>query len=310
MSARIADQEIQDAKSADLARLTGLKFRRQGNALWACCPFHKEKTPSFKVENGFYKCFGCGASGDAISWVRETEHLNFADAVKRLSNAAAPIRFGGVQVRESVRRDDDGKNIKKRAMAMWEEAQPLAGTHAEKYLRARGIRLPPSPELRFSPRESHRESGLTLPALVARLSDEDGFAAVQRIFLDPVLPKKADVTPNKKTLSKMGYSSIRLRAPKDDRLGIAEGLETSLSAMQIYAIPVWCAVAAHRLSSIQVPDHVRFISIFADPDPTGREQAEKAVIEWEARGKHVELYYPEAHFKGAKEKDFNDVMRA
>src|SRR4051794_34454274 len=54
------------------------------------CPFHDEKTPSFNVNTalGFYKCFGCGASGDAITFVRELEHLDFTDAVEVLARKA------------------------------------------------------------------------------------------------------------------------------------------------------------------------------------------------------------------------------
>jgi DNA primase len=55
------------------------------------CPFHQEKTPSFYVnpDNGFYKCFGCGKAGDAITFVRETEGLTFIEAVETLAK-----RFG------------------------------------------------------------------------------------------------------------------------------------------------------------------------------------------------------------------------
>jgi DNA primase len=54
------------------------------------CPFHDEKTPSFNVNAtlGFYKCFGCSASGDAITFVRELEHLSFAEAVEVLARKA------------------------------------------------------------------------------------------------------------------------------------------------------------------------------------------------------------------------------
>jgi DNA primase len=54
------------------------------------CPFHDEKTPSFNVNValGFYKCFGCGASGDAITFVREVDHLSFSDAVEVLARKA------------------------------------------------------------------------------------------------------------------------------------------------------------------------------------------------------------------------------
>lgn len=57
-----------------------------GSRLKGLCPFHNEKTPSFNVDpdKGFYKCFGCGKAGDIISFVRETEQLNFTEAVEAL----------------------------------------------------------------------------------------------------------------------------------------------------------------------------------------------------------------------------------
>ncbi len=62
-------------------------LRRAGGArLKGLCPFHNEKTPSFHVDTdkGFYKCFGCGKAGDAITFVRETEQLGFTEAVEAL----------------------------------------------------------------------------------------------------------------------------------------------------------------------------------------------------------------------------------
>ena len=52
------------------------------------CPFHDEKTPSFSVNptNGYYHCFGCGESGDAIGFVRKMEGLSFPEAIERLAS--------------------------------------------------------------------------------------------------------------------------------------------------------------------------------------------------------------------------------
>jgi DNA primase len=68
-----------------------VKLQRRGRSLTGLCPFHKEKTPSFHVnpERGFYHCFGCGVSGDAIKFVQETQGLPFVDAVRDLAE-----RFG------------------------------------------------------------------------------------------------------------------------------------------------------------------------------------------------------------------------
>lgn len=74
--------------SALIQRTVPLK--RAGREWKACCPFHQEKGPSFHVndEKAFYHCFGCGAHGDAITWLVENNGLQFMDAVKELAAAA------------------------------------------------------------------------------------------------------------------------------------------------------------------------------------------------------------------------------
>lgn len=72
----------------DIASLIGqyVQLKKRGNDLVGLCPFHGEKTPSFHVhpDRGFFKCFGCGAGGDAIAFVQKLENVPFADAVRML----------------------------------------------------------------------------------------------------------------------------------------------------------------------------------------------------------------------------------
>ena len=79
-------------RRTDLVQLVGrrVKLERKGRVFWGVCPFHKEKSPSFKVENErrTYHCFGCGAGGDAFKWLQETEGLTFPEAVQRLAQDA------------------------------------------------------------------------------------------------------------------------------------------------------------------------------------------------------------------------------
>ena len=67
-----------------------VKLVRKGRRFSGLCPFHSEKTPSFSVvdDDGFYHCFGCGAHGDAISFLREMDGLDFMEAVERLADMA------------------------------------------------------------------------------------------------------------------------------------------------------------------------------------------------------------------------------
>ncbi|MCC5876676.1 MAG: DNA primase [Candidatus Sumerlaeia bacterium] len=78
-------------EETDLVELIGqsVSLKRVGNSFTACCPFHKEKTPSFKVhpDKGFFFCFGCGAKGSAIDYVMRTENLEFIEATEKLATA-------------------------------------------------------------------------------------------------------------------------------------------------------------------------------------------------------------------------------
>ena len=78
--------------ATDIVALIGehAALKRQGTRWVGLCPFHQEKTPSFGVnaEMGVFHCFGCQRSGDAITFVRDIEHLDFVDAVRRLADRA------------------------------------------------------------------------------------------------------------------------------------------------------------------------------------------------------------------------------
>src|SRR5215831_2053375 len=89
----IPDEEVAQVRSAtDIVALISehALLKKVGRRWTGLCPFHTEKTPSFSVnaEEGFYYCFGCHASGDAISFVRAMEHLDFVDAVRLLADRA------------------------------------------------------------------------------------------------------------------------------------------------------------------------------------------------------------------------------
>ena len=132
-------------RRTDIVQLVGrkVKLTRRGQAMWGCCPFHKEKSPSFKVENGrrTYKCFGCGKGGDAFRWLMETEGLNFPEAVERLAGEA------GVELPAWTPEDEAREEKKKslydviEAACVFYEAQlrEAGGRAARDYLKSRGL---------------------------------------------------------------------------------------------------------------------------------------------------------------------------
>lgn len=81
-------QQILDAaRVEDVIRSYGVELHKAGSVLKGLCPFHEEKTPSFVVSpaKGIYKCFGCGKSGHAVSFVMEKEQCNYPQALKILA---------------------------------------------------------------------------------------------------------------------------------------------------------------------------------------------------------------------------------
>jgi len=108
----ILDEDVARVREATnmvavVSEHVGLK--RVGRRYQGLCPFHAEKTPSFSVnpELGLYHCFGCGVGGDAIQFIREIEHLDFATAVERLAGkAGVTLRYDDAAVtRDRQRRD-------------------------------------------------------------------------------------------------------------------------------------------------------------------------------------------------------------
>jgi DNA primase len=121
-----------------------IALKRVGRRYQGLCPFHAEKTPSFSVnpELGLYHCFGCGAGGDAIRFVREVEHLDFATAVERLAaKAGITLRYDDAAVGRDRQRRDRLVEATAAAVAFYHRLlleDPGAGV-ARKYLRSRGF---------------------------------------------------------------------------------------------------------------------------------------------------------------------------
>ena len=118
MAFGIPEQTIEEIKArtdlADLIAGYGIQVKRAGGSYKACCPFHHEKTPSFHIQpaKGFYHCFGCGESGDAITFVMKYEGLTFIEAAKKLAAAA------NIAVEEKA---DPQAAVRKRLLALHAE---------------------------------------------------------------------------------------------------------------------------------------------------------------------------------------------
>jgi len=122
-----------------------VKLISRGNRMIGLCPFHQEKTPSFHVrdEDGYYHCFGCGVSGDAISFLREQESMSFIDAIHHLAEMA------GMTVPEQQKLSPEEREQRNSMAQMLEDAarffeQALhkdTAIHAKSYLEKRQVSL-------------------------------------------------------------------------------------------------------------------------------------------------------------------------
>ena len=142
----ISDDDIAQVRAAtDIVALISehVALKKSGRRWSGLCPFHGEKTPSFSVnaEEGRYYCFGCRASGDAITFVREIQHLDFIDALRQLAERA------GIELHEDANATKARKERQELLGTMesaveWYHQRLLSGSDARAardYLRGRGI---------------------------------------------------------------------------------------------------------------------------------------------------------------------------
>jgi hypothetical protein len=191
------------------------------------------------------------------------------------------------------------------ALAIWRDAQPIAGTLGERYLREhRGIGCELPPTLRFFPDAVYPRTGHRFPAIVAAVQRPDrAICAVQLTYLRPSDGAKAPLSTPRLTVGKLGKGAIRLAAA-DEVLGLAEGTESALSAQELTGVPCWATLGGQRLARIGLPTVVGELHIFADDDPAGRLAAEIAAGAYTRAGMRVTLRWPPDGFN-----DWNDYLR-
>lgn len=120
-----------------------IPLKESGNTFWGCCPFHHEKTASFAVNSveQYYHCFGCGKSGDVITFVREMESLDFMEAVKLLADNAhmdMPENLFDENLVKKKKEKENVLNALKKANEHYKSNLPYCEL-ALKYIKKRGL---------------------------------------------------------------------------------------------------------------------------------------------------------------------------
>ena len=180
--ARIKDSSVRDVvAAADMVEVVSGRTplrRASGSRFTGRCPFHEEKTPSFSVNpvEKLYYCFGCGKGGDVISFVRETENLDFVGAVEWLADRfRVPIEVeeASPQIEAERRRRDRLYTVLDQTATYFERLlwEGDAGATVREYLAGRGLGEEIAKEFRLglSPgrglADKARERGFTLDEL-------------------------------------------------------------------------------------------------------------------------------------------------
>jgi len=253
----------------------------------ARCPAHADTSPSLSVRPGrtrlLFHCFaGCS----------NVEVLEALAKLRLSSRAHEPVleRSGG-------RRD-----LNKAAIRLWDAARPVHGTPAETYLSRRALNAD-SRALRFHPRTPFGRKPHTIfaPALIAGLCDARGLVAVQRIFLESDGCLARTINPPKRGLGMPGGAAVRLATP-GTVLGLAEGVETGLSAMALFGVPCWASLGTDRIDKIDIPLSVEKLILFLDNDASGRRAETRARV---AYGERVDV---EPRYPPISGDDWNDVL--
>jgi hypothetical protein len=271
-----------------LSTLIGLSVgwdARKSNApkgdFWAPCPFHKERTPSFHVDDrkGFFHCFGCSTSGDHVSWCQQFHGDDFSEALARLAGltgVAPELRASARSGRADPVRGTDPEADRsaaarwRLAREIWRASDPSHPLLMD-YLAARGVAIAalertwggPPPSLRLHPDLEHRQGGRVVwrgPAMVALMSRPGFEAGIHRTWITASGRQRLGAEPlSKQWLGRTGRMMgvpVRFTA-HTRRMVVGEGIETVLawwSRAQLAYLdgngPFWSAEAALSLGAL------------------------------------------------------------
>ena len=196
---------------------------------------------------------------------------------------------------------DDAKRVSM-ALALWRETEALQGTLAERYLDKRWCLLDEmSDDIRFHKETWHKPSGRSHPAMIALMRDirTNEPCGIHRTFLNPDATKL-----DRMMLGRAKGAVVKLSEDADvtNGLGIAEGIETSLSVMRDGFTPMWACLTAGTVKGFPVLAGIDALTVFADADFAGINAARKCVGRWRDAGCQANALIPEG---GG---DFNDEM--
>ena len=272
--------------------------RKAGGGWTARCPAHDDRTPSLSIRDADGRVLvRCHAGCPQERVITALRARGLWSEVGRRSGNTTGAQSGATNL------PDRGNDERTRAaLRLWETTMTARGTLVETYLDARNIVIPIPDALRFHAAIKH-PSGQRWPAMVALVTrGTDGNPiAVHRTFLGRDGSSKAPVEPTKMMFGPCRGGVVRL-GPVGDRLMIAEGIETALSAMQATAQAAWAALSTSGLRTLELPAEIGDVVVLADGDDAGEGAARDCALRWKRQGRRVRIARPPRGL------DFNDML--
>ena len=271
------------------------------------CPAHDDRSPSLAIGLGdraiLFHCFA-GCSSNAVLEAFARHGIRARDLFDGLGGPIAPV----------IHADKANGH----AQRLWRQAKILADTPADDYLAVRNLKLRP-PDLRFHAKTplGAKPDVRFLPAMLAAVRTDEAIVAVHRTFLDtrsgPATKtgttagsvRLARFDRPKRALGRLGTGAVRLATPSEGRLGLAEGIESALSAQQIFGIACWATLGNERFGLVTIPQSVRELTLFIDADPGGKLAEQRGRAAYARDGRIIVTQRP-----AIEGQDWNDVLVA
>ncbi|NBB07879.1 DUF7146 domain-containing protein [Pseudomonas monteilii] len=256
-----------------------------------------------KSGTGSFYCGQCGPKS-AVDFVMHRRGWDFPTAAREIEAIVGDIKAQPIK-RSAV----GGTAAMKR---FWQNSEKIIkGDFVDRYLRSRGIVLDAYPAaLRKHPIAEHIDvdgKRTIHPAMLAKLVKPDGAGTnVHRTYLTHD-GHKANIDPQRKMMAGgvSGGSAVRLFEDYSDTLGIAEGIETALSAASLFNVPVWAGLNTSLMKGWTPPEQVQRVMIFADRDENFAGEAAAYALASKLKGKGLSVDVMVPDLVG----DWNDVLK-
>jgi len=263
------------------------------------CPFcgGEDRFRFADYDKGWFICNKC-TGGSGFDLLMRLNGWDFKTAAAEVDKV-----IGGSDTSAAATTTDTDPRPAMRAL--WQSSQPITSEDvAGKYLRSRCALAEYPPSLRFVPRLLHRETSAMYPGMLALFTSADGQPGhLHKTYLDPSGGKAQVSAPRMFARGKIvPGGAVRLAVP-DRILGIAEGIETTLSAQTVTGIPCWAALNASLLTKWQPPEGLQHVVVFGDNDANfaGQRAAFELARRLQSDRLQVSVCIPGAY------KDWNDV---